>query len=82
MEREATDVHVCVFYVCVCVCVCVCTSPHQAIHSSLYLFLLLIHVQLPKTMPDEDVRAVFAPFGEIVEFIVLRDKMTGESKGM
>jgi RNA recognition motif-containing protein len=37
--------------------------------------------QLPKAMSEAEVKDIFAPFGPIAEFMILKDKFTGTSKG-
>mmetsp|Transcript_5629 Transcript_5629/g.17281 ORF Transcript_5629/g.17281 Transcript_5629/m.17281 type:complete len:479 (+) Transcript_5629:75-1511(+) len=37
--------------------------------------------QLPKTMDDSQIRPMFDPFGQIMEFKILRERFTGESRG-
>ena len=36
---------------------------------------------LPWAVTNESLQAMFAPFGEITEAIVIRDRMSGRSKG-
>jgi len=36
---------------------------------------------LPYKMTDEDLKALFAEFGEVVEAVILTDKFSGRSKG-
>eukprot|EP01105_Mastigella_eilhardi_P009807 TRINITY_DN2295_c0_g2_i1.p1 TRINITY_DN2295_c0_g2~~TRINITY_DN2295_c0_g2_i1.p1 ORF type:complete len:559 (-),score=90.03 TRINITY_DN2295_c0_g2_i1:87-1763(-) len=37
--------------------------------------------QVPKAFSDAELRAVFAPFGNIVDIMIIRNRGTGESKG-
>jgi hypothetical protein len=37
--------------------------------------------QVPKDMGDEDLRGYFAPFGEIFDISIIRDKITGAHRG-
>ena len=37
--------------------------------------------QVPKTVDEAELRAVFEPFGRIHELVVIRDRNTGAHKG-
>eukprot|EP01114_Cavostelium_apophysatum_P007194 TRINITY_DN1903_c0_g1_i1.p1 TRINITY_DN1903_c0_g1~~TRINITY_DN1903_c0_g1_i1.p1 ORF type:complete len:613 (+),score=125.13 TRINITY_DN1903_c0_g1_i1:161-1999(+) len=37
--------------------------------------------QLPKTMTESEVRAIFEPYGPIIEFTLIKDRATGMNKG-
>src|SRR4051794_26323488 len=38
--------------------------------------------QLPKTMQDEDLKKIFEPYGTILEFNIIKDRLTGVNRGM
>lgn len=37
--------------------------------------------QIPKTLVEEDLRRIFAQYGNIIDVQIIRDKVTGASKG-
>lgn len=37
--------------------------------------------QLPKTMQDEELKKIFEPFGNILEFNIIKDRVTGVNRG-
>jgi CUG-BP- and ETR3-like factor len=37
--------------------------------------------QLPKTMNEDDLRAMFSEFGDVVEVAIIKERKTGQSKG-
>lgn len=37
--------------------------------------------QIPKTMTEAYLRPLFAPFGQLIEVAIIRNRQTGESRG-